>query len=103
MVGPACAFASCAIIAESRRTEKAERTERGEATLDEAAAILKISQATVLRLIQDKVLQATQFCKGAPWVIRFADLESYDVKQAADARRLRRPPSEDRRQNNLPL
>jgi excisionase family DNA binding protein len=80
-----------------------ERTERGEATLDEAAAILKISQATVLRLIQDKVLQATQFCKGAPWVIRFADLESHDVKEAADARRLRRPPSEDRRQNNLPL
>jgi len=81
-----------------------ERAERGEATLDEAAAILKISQATVRRLItEDKVLQATQFCKGAPWVIRLVHLETEDVKRAADVRRLRRPPSQDQQQNSLAL
>ena len=46
-----------------------ERAERGEATLEEAAAILKVSEATVRRLIQEKILPATQHCKGAPWAI----------------------------------
>jgi excisionase family DNA binding protein len=80
-----------------------ERAERGEATLEEAAAVLKVSEATVRRLIQEKVLPATQHCKGAPWVIRAADLENETVKRAADARRLRRPLSVDRRQNTLAL
>ena len=52
-----------------------ERAERGEVTLDEAAKALKVSEATVRRLIADKVLPATQFCKGAPWVIRALDLQ----------------------------
>jgi len=80
-----------------------ERAERGEATLEEAAAVLKVSEATVRRLIQEKVLPATQHCKGAPWVIRAADLENETVKRAAEARRLRRPLSVDRRQNTLAL
>jgi excisionase family DNA binding protein len=78
-----------------------ERAERGEVTLEEAAGVLKVSEATVRRLIQEKVLPATQYCKGAPWVIRAADLESEAVKRAADTRRLRHPPSGDRRQNAL--
>ena len=80
-----------------------ERAERGEATLEEAAAVLKVSEATVRRLIQEKVLPAAQYCKGAPWVIRAADLENETVKRAAEARRLRRPLSVDRRQNTLAL
>lgn len=80
-----------------------ERAERGEATLEEAAAVLKVSEATVRRLIQEKVLPAAQHCKGAPWVIRAADLENETVKRAAEARRLRRPLSVDRRQNTLAL
>jgi hypothetical protein len=43
-----------------------ERAERGEATLEEAAAVLKVSEATVRRLIQEKVLPAAQYCKGPP-------------------------------------
>jgi excisionase family DNA binding protein len=78
-----------------------ERAERGEVTLEEAAGVLNLSEATVRRLIQEKVLPATQYCKGAPWVIRAADLEGEAVKRAADARRLRHPPSGDRRQNTL--
>ena len=80
-----------------------ERAERGEVTMEEAARALNVSEATVRRLIQEKILPATQHCKGAPWAIRAGDLEDAKVKHAADARRQRRPPSDDLRQNILPL
>jgi excisionase family DNA binding protein len=81
-----------------------ERAERGEATLDETAKLLGVSEATVRRLIAEKVLPARQFCKGAPWVIRTADLEQKGVRRAADDRRgRRRPPSDDARQNTLTI
>lgn len=72
-----------------------ERADRGEATLDEAASILNVSEATVRRLIAEQVLPAHQFCKGAPWGIRTADLERADVRRAADDRRHRRRPASD--------
>jgi len=78
-----------------------ERRERGEATLDEAAVALNISEATVRRLIADGTLPAEQVCKGAPWVILTSDLESEAVVRAADARRSRTPPSGDPLQNIL--
>jgi len=80
-----------------------ERTARGEVTLEQAARMLKVSEATVRRLINEGILPATQLCKGAPWVIRASDLGDAWVKTTADARRQRRPPSVDRRQNALPL
>jgi excisionase family DNA binding protein len=80
-----------------------EREERGEVTLEEAARVLKVSEATVRRLIKDNILPATQYCKGSPWVIRAKDLDGEAVKRAADARRQRRPPSFDPRQNMLAL
>jgi excisionase family DNA binding protein len=70
-------------------------------TLDEAAAILNVSEATVRRLIAAQILPAHQFCKGAPWVIRSADLEQENVRHAANDRRARRPPSENVLQNTL--
>ena len=80
-----------------------ERRERGEVTLDETAAALAVSPSTVLRIIKDGDLTATQLCKGAPWVIRAADLELSVVRYAEDARRLRRPPSADSLQKELDL
>ena len=80
-----------------------ERAERGEVTLEEAAARLEVSEATARRLINEGCLPAQQQCKGAPWVIRAADIESDAVRHAAEARRLRRPPSADHRQNTLAL
>ena len=80
-----------------------ERSERGEMTLEEAAVVLKVSEATVRRLINLAVLPARQLCKGAPWVIRSADLESEEVQGAAADRRLRRPQSQDDRQNSMAL
>ena len=80
-----------------------ERTERGELTLEEAAVMLHVSEATVRRLIGEKTLAAHQLCKGAPWVIRTADVEDRHVKSVAEARRQRRPPSDNPLQNILPL
>ena len=79
-----------------------ERAERGEVTLAEAAAHLKVSEATVRRLINEQILLANQLCKGAPWVIRVDSLGLDTVRVAADARRLRRP-SVDPRQNSWVL
>ena len=80
-----------------------ERTERGEVTLEEAADLLKVSEATVRRLISENVLPARQLCKGAPWVIRADNLRLETVRQAADDRRARRPSSPDSRQNSMTL
>jgi excisionase family DNA binding protein len=71
--------------------------------MEEAAGVLNVSEATVRRLIIEQVLPATQHCKGAPWVIRADDLDAAKVKQAADARRHRHPPSDDAQQNILAL
>jgi excisionase family DNA binding protein len=46
-----------------------ERAERGELTLEEAAARLNVSKMTVLRLIGTGIIKARHLCKGAPWVI----------------------------------
>ncbi len=78
-----------------------ERAERGEVTLDEASAALCVSPSTVRRLIKDGQLAANQLCKGAPWIIRAADLKHADVRRAATARRLRRPPSGNPQQNEM--
>jgi len=80
-----------------------ERAERGEVTLTEAAGHLKVSEATVRRLINEQIMPANQMCKGAPWVIRADDLGLDRVRDAADARRLRHRPSVDPRQNTLVL
>ena len=88
---------------ESSPCRDSERNERGKVTLEEAARALDISEATVRRLIADRVLPATQYCKGAPWVIRADNVQNENVKRAAEARRQRRPPSADHRQNVLAL
>jgi DNA invertase Pin-like site-specific DNA recombinase len=71
-----------------------ERSERGEVTLDEAAAELKVSPMTVLRMIRRGALNARQLCKGAPWVIRIADLNAEAVRAEANGRR-RSPPTQN--------
>jgi excisionase family DNA binding protein len=80
-----------------------ERGERGEATLDEAAAALAVSKSTIRRLVAEGALPARQHCKGAPWIIRQADLERADIRCRADARRSRRSAPDDRQQNLLDL
>jgi excisionase family DNA binding protein len=75
-----------------------ERAERGEVTLDEAAEVLAVKQATVRRLIVEGALPASQSCKGAPWTIRASDLRRAEVADEAERRRKRSricPTSED--------
>lgn len=59
-----------------------EREERGEATLEQAADALGTSKMTVLRMISAGSLAASQACKGAPWVIKIADLQRPEVRTA---------------------
>jgi DNA invertase Pin-like site-specific DNA recombinase len=70
-----------------------ERTERGEATLDEAAKALAVSPSTVRRLIAEGVLAGRQSCKGAPWVIQTADIRLDALVCASEQRRKRAPGS----------
>lgn len=67
-----------------------ERLQRGELTLDEAAARLNVSAMTVHRMIRRGLIPATQLCKGAPWVIKIADINTEAVR--ADAGIHRGPP-----------
>jgi excisionase family DNA binding protein len=53
-----------------------ERLQRGELTLDEAADRLNVSTMTVLRMIRRGIIPAKQLCKGAPWVIKIADIDT---------------------------
>jgi len=78
-----------------------ERSERGEATLDEAATALGVSPSTIRRLILDGTIPAAQHCPGAPWIIQHADLERDDVRRKAEQRRARRPASDERQENWL--
>jgi len=80
-----------------------ERAQRGEVTLDEAADFLKVSRATAYRMVSGGVLPAQQSCAGAPWIIRLDDLRQDAVRRDADARRSRRPNSQNSLQNSLAL
>ena len=80
-----------------------ERAERGEVTLFEAAETLAVSPSTIRRLIAAGILKAEQVCKGAPWIIRRADLEREDVRHEAQARRTRRPASANPLQKTFDL
>jgi len=79
-----------------------EREERGELTLQDAAGLLQVSEMTVVRMIRAGVLPAGQLCKGAPWVIRRADLDNPRVRHAVTAG-LKSPPTADGNQGSLEL
>jgi len=80
-----------------------ERAERGQVTLDEAADILNVSRATAYRMVCRGVLPAPQLCPGAPWIIQLADLQQDGVRYDAEARRSRRPISQNLLQNSFAL
>jgi len=46
-----------------------ERETRGELTVSEVAALLRVTDTTVLRMIRQKRLPAAQVCANAPWVL----------------------------------
>lgn len=72
-------------------------------TLEQAAKRLSLSPPSVRRLIERKVISATQLVEYAPWLIPAAQLSTASVKRAATAIRERRrlPRNVDDSQTNL--
>jgi excisionase family DNA binding protein len=54
-----------------------EREARGELTVSEVGALLRVTDTTVLRLIRQKRLPATQVCANAPWVLLKDDVAKF--------------------------
>jgi len=54
-----------------------EREARGELTVSEVAALLRVTDTTVLRFIRQKRLPATQVCANAPWVLLKDDVAKF--------------------------
>jgi excisionase family DNA binding protein len=52
-----------------------ERADRGELTIEEAAASLGVSTMTTLRMVRSGVLEGRHLCQGAPWVITAQSVE----------------------------
>ena len=70
------------------------KAENRTVTLQQAAARLGVSELNVRRMIEQKVLPATQVVPSAPWEIPPDALTSPSVQQAIDSlRRRRRPPT----------
>ena len=80
-----------------------ERSERGEVTVNEAAAALAVSPSTIRRMINDGMLPAQHYCEGAPWIICLDDLKRKEVRTEAERRRSRRPLSRNPCQRSLDL
>lgn len=71
-------------------------------TLQQAAARLGVSELSIRRLIEQKVLPATQVVPSAPWEIPLEALNSPAVQQAVDnVRRRRRPPTPQDEQSDV--
>lgn len=56
-----------------------ELAERGEITLLEAAQRLDVAPMTVHRMVTLGRLQAKQVCRGAPWVLKAADVAEFAI------------------------
>jgi excisionase family DNA binding protein len=54
-----------------------ERAARGELIVSEVAALLRVTDTTVLRMIRQKRLAATQVCLNAPWVLLRDDVAKF--------------------------
>ena len=80
-----------------------ERQARGELTIEESAAKLRVSYSTVQRMIRRKHLQASQVCPGAPWTISAEHLENARGNGARDGAGRKGPSSLSSNQPALDL
>lgn len=78
---------------------EADRLARGALTVNEVAVRLRVSPTTVLRMIRQRRISATQACANAPWILRQEEVEAL---QAA-ARRGEDPQSLDQHQLTLTI
>lgn len=82
---------------------QADNAEVRTLTLQQVAERSGISELSIRRLIQQKVLPATQVVPCAPWEISMDALKSPAVQQAIDRARERKRPSTARLDNSDPL
>jgi len=73
-----------------------ELAERGEITLLEAAQRLDVAPMTVHRMVTLGRLQAKQVCRGAPWVLKAADVAEFAKNGGGN-----RPPPSDAAQQSF--
>lgn len=59
-----------------------EWRQRAEVSVEEAAAMLKVSETAILKWIRSGRLHATQLCPHAPWVLRQSDVEGIQAMLA---------------------
>ncbi len=64
-----------------------EWRQRSELTLDEAAAILNVTETTVRHWIRSGQLPASQLCPNAPWVLKQIDVETFKLHRATNLSR----------------
>lgn len=60
----------------------ADRQSRGELTVTEVAMLLGLTSTSVLRMIHQRRLAATQVCANAPWIVLKEDVESLQTANA---------------------
>jgi DNA invertase Pin-like site-specific DNA recombinase len=58
------------------RYREEDRQARGELSVSEVAALLNVTPPTVLRMIRQRRVPATQVCANAPWILLKKDVES---------------------------
>jgi excisionase family DNA binding protein len=76
-----------------------ERQARDEMSVSEVAGVLGVTPTTVLRLIRQKQLPATQSCVGAPWILHKAAVEQCLAERTQPAS----PPTGDSKQLTLEI
>jgi hypothetical protein len=59
-----------------------DRQARGELSVSEVAALLNVTPPTVLRMIRQRRVPATQVCANAPWILLKKDVESLQAAAA---------------------
>lgn len=55
---------------------EADRRSRGEMTVNEVAVCLDVTPTTVLRMIRQRRIKASQLCANAPWIMRREEVEA---------------------------
>ena len=58
-----------------------EWRDRAEMTLGEAAEVLNVSEAAVLKWIRHGRLSGSQLCRHAPWVLKHSDVETFKLRR----------------------
>lgn len=76
-----------------------ERQTRGDLSVSDVARMLGATPTTVLRLIRQQQLLATQACASAPWILRGSDVERFAMAR----RRSANPPTVDSAQLTLAI